>query len=512
MNDFNSDDPQFQLMQRKLASYDWRRLLRHVLCPAQVHVKEAAPTDFAAMFFHEMNPEDIARYQGACEIPGLLCGDFESGTGFPSMFGMGMAGDADLAYTMGKGVALQKRRLGFNWTLAPVCDIALDIDSPMVGLRAAGETADQVIPVTTGYLRGLQDHGMAATAKHFPGDGFNSLDQHVTTPVNRMTEPEWRATYGRTFGAAIEAGVACIMPGHLGLAWAEKPDSRNGVHPPATVSKRLLTGLVREEMGFSGVIVSDAMGMGGVAGFMNPYDSYAAFLEAGGDILLFARYDGFLENEIERCLREGKLKEETLYLRALNVLRLKQSFGLFEEKSEAVPEVATEEWDAAGLAATAKAVRVVRDLPKLLPLAPKPGGKILHLYIGNHPDDAAKRLEDFSDLLAAESGGEVTFWCDPGPEKLFFALREKPFDLVVASLWNQPDYGANVLRLHGPVARNMMDGWMHLGTPVVFVQHGYPFHYRHYPAAMETVISTYGFNKDSLPLVTELIFKKKILL
>ncbi len=506
MNDFLPSDLQFQKAQQKLDGYDWRRVLRHVLCPAQVHVKEAEPTDFAGMFFHEASPEDIARYLGACEIPGLLCGDFESGSGFPSMFGCGVAGDADLAYTMGKGVALQKRKLGFNWTLAPVCDITLDIDSPMVGLRAGGETAEQVVPVTTAYLRGLQDHGMAATAKHFPGDGFGSLDQHVTTPVNRMSELEWRETYGRTFGAAIASGVACVMPGHIGLAWADVPDPRNGVHPPATVSKRLLTGLLREEMGFDGVIVSDAMGMGGVAGFMNPYDSYAAFLEAGGDILLFARYDAFLEKEIERCLREGRLKEETLYVRARNVLKLKQRLGLLAEKSVPVPEMMAEEWDAAGLATTAKAVRVVRDLPKLLPMAPKAGMKILHLYIGNHPDDAGKRLEALTDLLTSESGGEVTFWSDPGPEKLFFGLREQPFDLVVASLWNQPDYGANVLRLHGPVARNFMDGWMHLGTPVVFIQHGYPFHFRHYPAAMETVISTYGFNKHTLPEVIKRIF------
>ena len=507
-----ADDLALAQAQRALARMDWRQLLRQVLCPARVHLKDQPWTDFGAMFFHPAPPAELAReiaeFTQACAIPPLICSDMESGPAgvvpgaieFPSMAGCGVAGDEQLAFEMGRYAAISGRQLGFNWTLAPVVDLARDIDSPMVGLRAAGRTPEAVIPVVRGYLRGLQAHGMAATAKHFPGDGFNSLDQHVTTPVNRMTREEWFATYGKTFSAAIAAGVACVMPGHLGLSWACPVDPRAGVEPPATVSKRLLTGLLREELGFQGVIVSDAMGMGGVAGFMHPYEAYAAFLEAGGDCILFARYDQHFEHEMERCLRQGLLQEATLFERASRLLALKRRFGVLTAKSAPAPVVEPLSVTAAARAMTEASVVVVRDRPQLLPLTLPPQAKVLHVIVGNDLSEGSATISALGPALAGY-GVEVETWSDPGPEKLFFTLRQRQHALVVFSLGNRPDYATNVIRLYGPLARNLMDGWMHLGVPVVFVQHGHPFHHLHYPAAMATVISTYGSTAHAIDLV-----------
>jgi beta-N-acetylhexosaminidase len=502
--------------QKALDGFNWKQLLRQVLCPARMHLPERIAHDFGSLFLHDATV-DLAEFKAGCPIPPLLCGDFESGPslvgdgpfGFPSMSGCGTAGDVELAYQMGLCSANELRQKGIHWSLGPVVDIALDIDSPMVGLRAAGDTPDQVIPATRGFLRGLQAGGVAATAKHFPGDGFNSLDQHNTTPVNRMSREAWEPTYGRTFRAAIEAGVSCIMPGHIGLAWADQPDAKRGVEPPATVSRNVLTGLLREELGFDGLIVSDAMGMGGVAGFMNPYEAVAAFFEAGGDCALFVRYDEFFEREMERCLIAGLLQEETLYLRAQRVLALKQRVGLFDQDTVVSPEVASiSQFAEAARAMTERCVQIVRDLEDLLPICLKPDARVLHVVICNNYDE----VKDSLDAFAVELGNlanEVTTWIDPGPEKLWLGLRDREFDLVVASLANAPSYGANVIRLHGPPARNLMDGWMHLGTPVVWVQHGHPFHHRQYPVAMGTVINTYAARSPhALRRLAEGIFGK----
>ncbi|HEY8966789.1 MAG TPA: glycoside hydrolase family 3 N-terminal domain-containing protein, partial [Candidatus Methylacidiphilales bacterium] len=406
--------------------------------------------------------------------------------------------------------ALEGSALGFNWTLAPVCDLALEIDSPVVAQRAAGRTPEAVVPIVTGYIRGLQEHGMAATAKHFPGDGFATIDQHLATPVNRMTRAEWEATYGRTFSAAIRSGVSCIMPGHIGLSWIEPApaDKHSRGEPPATVSKRILTDLLRNQMGFEGVIVSDAMCMGGVAGYMNYYEACAAFLEAGGDCLLFVRYDAHFEKGMERCLRQGLLREETLLRSASRLLALKERFGLLSgsaaPKKEAAPREASR---AVSETLSRECIEIVRDRRGILPVEPAPGLKVLHLCICSeyaNPDVRAK-LDRFTDELARHAG-HVACWSDPGSEKVFHSLQDKEFDLVVVSLWSQADYAVNVVRLHGPIARNLMDGWMHLGVPVVFVAHAYPFHHHHYRASMDTVINTYQSTLDSVRFAADGIF------
>ena len=518
----SSHSTAYETALRNLKCLNWKHLLRHVVCPAWVHFKEEPPQDFGALFFHPATTEEqkkrITDFRKTCQIPPLICSDMESGPGmmirgatdFPSLFGCGVAGSEELAYDMGRCAAQESSTLGFNWTLAPVCDLALEIDSPVVAQRAAGRTPEAVIPIVTGYIRGLQDHGMAATAKHFPGDGFATIDQHLSTPVNRMSREEWDATYRRTFSAAIQSGVACIMPGHIGLSWIEAGDKPSRGEPPATVSKRILTDLLREQMGFDGVIVSDAMCMGGVAGYMNYYDACAAFLEAGGDCLLFVRYDTHFENEMERCLRQGLLREETLLKSASRMLALKERFGLLDEsadtKKEALPLKA---FESSSEAISQQCIRIMRDRNSILPVTPHSELRVLHLCICSeysNPDIRTK-LDRFTEELRRYAPN-VVCWSDPGSEKVFFSLQNKEFDLVIVSLWGQPDYAVNVVRLNGPIARNLMDGWMHLGIPVIFVAHAYPFHHHHYFASMDTVINTYQSTLHSVKVAADGIFGK----
>lgn len=440
--------------------------------------------------------ERIRRFKEISDVPPLCTADLECGAGsmsglttFPDLMALGANDSESLAYDVGKATALEGRSLGLHWTFSPCVDIAAVPDSPVVSTRSAGRTLEAVLKTCRGYMSGLQDHGLLATLKHFPGDGYTTYDQHLTTVQSPLGMTEWRQGPGEVYRQLIEAGAKTIMAGHVALPAYDQPDPALGSCPPATISRRLLTDLLRGELGFEGFLVSDAMGMGGVAGFINPFESYARFLEAGGDCVLFARVsDRRFYEEMESLVQRGVLKEETVYDRATRVLALKEDLGLFDS----APPVAA--FDASEHAALARrvvdgAVTLVRDRAGVLPQKLTPSTRVLHLVIADDYAERKAAYEGLSSALARRCSLET--WVDPGPHRVFERLRDGDLDLVVCSIGATPSWGISVARLHGPIARNLMEGWMRLGTPVIFVSHCHPFVHLEYDALMDCVINTY---------------------
>ena len=458
-----------------------------------------------------------AALRAACQsnrlqIPPLCTADLECGPGravlglteFPDLMGLGANDSEELAYEVGKVTALEGRSVGLNWTFSPCVDLAEVGDSPVVSTRSAGRRVEQVIRVARGYLRGLQEHGVAATLKHFPGDGHATFDQHLTTVQNPLSHADWWQGPGRVYRELIEAGAKTIMSGHIALPAFDDPDAR-GLYPPATISRRLLTDLLRGELGFDGLLVSDAMGMGGVAGFLPPFEAYARFLEAGGDCVLFARVtERRFYRECERALRDKILREQTLYDRAARVIQFKADQGLLDPGSPSAPEV----FDAAVHASLALrvadgAVALVRDRERLLPLSLQSTTRVLHVVLSSpsYPQYEDQRAAYTALTAALGQRCQVEELNDPGPHLLF--ERVDQFDFVICSIGAATSWGVSVARLHGPICRNLMEGWMRLGTPVVFVNHIHPFVHLEFDALMDCVVNTYR----SLPCTGERIVK-----
>jgi beta-N-acetylhexosaminidase len=476
-------------------------LLRQVMAPHFEERHEGQP--FGSMFFHSCEREEAKRriqaLTDSCEIPPLVMSDLEAGAGrmvkgatrFPSMLACSQANDPALAYEMGKIAALEAGALGYNVTLAPVADLLLNPDSPVVSLRSAGDNPDHTIPILSAYIDGLQAHGMAATIKHFPGDGTGTYDQHLTTPANMLDLGTWRTTQGRVFRALIDEGVHFVMPGHISFPAFDEADPYTGFHPPATLSRRLLQNMLRDELGFAGLIVSDAMNMGGVAGFRNYFDACADFLTCGGDILLFVPEEDFFFEEMCRRIESGRLSLDVLRDRAERVLSYKLQIGLLDDAptpffpypAEKAARVAREVVD--------NSVTLVRDRAGIIPTRIERATRVLHLVIVNDYAATSSATDDLLRAIQAHSD-HVTQWVDPGPNALFQHLYKNACDLVICSAGSTTAYGLNVARLHGPVARNMMQGWMRLGVPVIFVVHQHPFFHKEYEMAADTVINTYG--------------------
>jgi beta-N-acetylhexosaminidase len=299
---------------------------------------------------------------------------------------------------------------------------------------------------------------------------------------------EWWRGPGKIYRELIAAGAKTVMAGHLGFGAYDEKDPKLSLYPPATLSRRLMTDLLRGELGFEGLLVSDAMGMGGVAGFMQPFESYARFLEAGGDCVLFARTnDSRFEAEMQRCLSQGLLGEATLYDRAERMLTFKEDLGLLDGRPDPVAFDPGEHQRLA-LRVARGAPALVRDREGTLPVALSRESRVLHVVVAA---DYAERQACYAAITQALSArAQVEELVDPGPHALF--QRVTDFDLVVCSASAVPSWGVSVARLHGPLCRNLMEGWMRMGTPVVFVSHVHPFLHEEFDPLMDCVVNLFG--------------------
>jgi beta-N-acetylhexosaminidase len=482
-----------------------RELLNQVCCPAFSRVGSDCQEAFGSMFFHPMEREvlerEIAGFKAKCGIPPFIVSDLETGAGhmvlgatkFPYMMGLSQTNSEELAYEVGAIAATEAGELGYNWTFSPVADLAYDPDSPVVGMRSAGMEPEHASKIVSAYMRGLQENGMMATIKHFPGDGYGSYDQHLTTPVNPLDKEQWRSGPGKVFQNLIDDGAMVVMPGHISLPAFDDIDIATGVCPPATISKRLLVDLLRGEMGFDGLIVTDALEMGGLVGYINYFDGCALALENGCDILLFPRMDELFYKEMLARVESGLLSLATLKDRASRVISLKEQFGLLEDRKPEVvaisdpvhnQEIARE--------VVSRSITVVRDRKGLIPFSPgKRLSKVLHIAIMNNHE----RYESLYGTIRNELGKyaeQVEQMIDPGPDKLYQAMNDGGFELVICSIGSELSYGLNVVRLHGEVARNMMGGWTKLGMPIIFISHFHPFVHKEYEVSIETIVNTYG--------------------
>jgi beta-N-acetylhexosaminidase len=211
---------------------------------------------------------------------GLVQRLVEGFTSLPEAAVVGAAGDADLARQYGAMVGAELRATGVNMDLAPVLDVNDNPANPVIGRRAFGTTPAAVIAVALPFIDGLHDAQVAAVGKHFPGHGNTETDSHFTLPVVHKSLDELEATELAPFRAAIEAGIDAIMVAHVAYPSLDP----SGL--PASISSTIVTGLLREQLGFEGVIVTDDMGMAGVAALMPSEQAVVEAVKAGVDLVI----------------------------------------------------------------------------------------------------------------------------------------------------------------------------------------------------------------------------------
>ena len=258
---------------------------------------------------------------------------------------IGATGNVEYARALGKMSNTEAAAIGCNLSFAPVSDIYYNWHNPIVSLRTYGNDPQRVIEMTQAYLEGAHEvPGFCCAAKHFPGDGLDDRDQHVANSVNTFSCEEWDATFGKIYANLIDNGLEAIMAGHIMLpsyTRAINPDIKDDDIMPATLSKELLTGLLREKMGFNGMILTDASHMVGMTCRMKRKDILPTAIAAGCDMFLFFNDMDEDFGSMMDGYKNGIITEERLSDALHRILGLKAHMGLHKKaKTELVPPAA----------------------------------------------------------------------------------------------------------------------------------------------------------------------------
>lgn len=333
--------------------------------------------------------QQLAQGSGA-KIPLFIATDQEGGivarlrndtVVMPGGMALGAAGSPELAYEAGRSTARQLLAVGVNMNFAPVVDVNNNPANPVIGIRSIGEDPQLVAELGAAFIRGQQAEGVISTAKHFPGHGDTDTDSHIALP--RVDHPRERLDQVELvpFRAAIEAGVDSIMTAHVTFP---SVDPTPGL--PATLSHRTLTGLLREELGHEGLIVTDAMEMQAITANFGIAEAAVRAVEAGADMVLVAWpsdwYDAVrVIQALLAAARSGRISEERIDASVERILRLKFDRGLFDAEPPSAAEVAERvgrpEDQALALEIARAAVTVVKDSQGAIPLEPQQIGRVL---------------------------------------------------------------------------------------------------------------------------------------
>jgi beta-N-acetylhexosaminidase len=291
---------------------------------------------------------------------------------FPGGMALGATGDPEVARQVARAIAGELKALGLNTDFAPVLDVNNNYKNPVIGIRSFGSDPAQVASYGVAFLEGLQGEGVLAFGKHFPGHGDTAVDSHLSLPVVPHARERLEAVEFVPFKAAMKAGVAGIMSAHVSFPAIESvvPDL------PATLSPRVLTGLLRDEMGYTGLVATDSIEMGALAqsGYAIPL-APAMALQAGADLLLFNRDHALHQQSIEFItgwLKEGKIPQKRLDEAVLRVLQAKAKFGILEpalaDPEKTATLVGNEATHRIAQEAARRSITLLRDRAGLIPL------------------------------------------------------------------------------------------------------------------------------------------------
>lgn len=331
--------------------------------------------------------------QALADVPLLIAGDFEYGaamrvrhaTTFPRAMAIGATRNARYAYEVGRITALEGRALGVHQNYAPTIDVNNNPRNPVINTRSFGDDASMVSEMGVAYTKGTQDGGMIATLKHFPGHGDTDVDTHLGLATLNHDKKHYEAVEFPPFRAAIEAGAMAVMVGHVALP---AYDSVGGV--PATLSPRITTDLLRRQLHFDGLIVTDALRMRGVSARYSSGEAAVLAVKAGADVVLMPEDVDVAIDALIAAVKRGEITEDRLDASVRKVLKAKQWAGLDKERLVDVTKIPsivhTREHELLAKEIARKAVTVLGNGSSILPLLPGDGRKFLDIIISDTED------------------------------------------------------------------------------------------------------------------------------
>ena len=461
------------------------------------------------------------RLNAKAKLPLLVAADLESGPGMrfpdlvfgPSAMAVAATGDLDLAERRALSTAEAARALGIQVVFAPVADVNNNPDNPVINTRSFGEEPASVGRLVAATVKGLQEGGVLACLKHFPGHGDTAVDSHRSLPVLSADRARLDAVELVPFRAGIAAGARSVMTGHLAVPALDPTPVPILANPtrthdfteevkeveakgtlPAVVSRAMTTGLLRGELGFSGLVFTDSMSMGGVVAHFETGEAAVRVLEAGGDVVLMPPDPRRAIDAIVAAVENGRLPLARLDEAVGRVLAEKERLGLFRAPELPLAEVSRRAGTLPQKAAEEEVARrgltLVREAAGVLPL--RPGARLLVLAL--HDERTSVAIDGTLQAELGKRAASVDFArLDPtscAGEGAGAAARAKDADAVLVALFVRPRSGRGTIEVP-PEGKAAVASLLASGRPVVAVSFGSPYLLRDLPG-LETYLCAYG--------------------
>lgn len=466
-------------------------------------VQKAEPYQTAAFF---------NRIQKLSKLPLLVGADFERGASmrlngtpqYPHLMAYGAANDLDATRALGRATAREARAMGIHWVYAPDADVNNNPDNPIINIRSFGEDPKLVAAHVRAFIEGARSnpaHPVLLTVKHFPGHGDTATDSHIGLGVVSASRERMNEVELAPFRAAIAAGVDSVMTAHLAVPALDSETL------PATVSRNIITGLLRETLGFNGIITTDAMDMQGLAKQFPPGEAAVRALEAGVDVLLVPANPRAAVQAIVAAVQSGRIPRARLDESVRKVLSAKVRLGLhrhrqvnLESLSEAIDSPEDSEYAAS---VAARALTLVRNEDSLLPL--DRSEPACHFVLSNSRFSSQGR--DLSEALRQASPQSRVTLLDPNlPEQEYKAHSEASascpaitvFTFVVSAAYQ----GSISLPGRYPA---FVEALLATGKPVALVSMGNPYLIRAFPA-VKAYLAAFSTASPSETAVVKAIF------
>ena len=438
--------------------------------------------------------------------------------------------DKRYAYEMGRVSGVEAAAIGCNWSFAPIVDINRNWRNPIISTRTWSADVEQTLELSLEYMKGIMESGIAPAAKHFPGDGIDERDQHLSFAPNSLSVEEWDATFGRVYSGLFEAGLPSIMAGHIALPEYVKyfnPEATTQeIYMPATLSKYVLTDLLRGKMKFNGLVVTDASHMVAMTSAMKRSEMLPTAIAAGSDLFLFFNdpdedFEWMMEGYKNGIITDERLEEaltRILGTKAALGLHKKAKTEILPEKEVAMAKIGLEENKAIAKEVSDKAITLVKNTKNQLPLTPQTHKRIMLYTVeqaGFAPNKVeADRLNQRVKAKLEAQGFEVTLF-DPAAglngKQLLAATPIKEFvdqfDAVMLFVHVAGFSQSNVRRITWAMPMGPDIPWYVTELPTVCVSVFNPFHLIDVPM-VPTYINAYSDNDATLDLVIEKIMGK----
>jgi len=437
------------------------------------------------------------------KVPLLVAADFERGlsfrvadtTSFPWTMAVGATGSEQYSYEQGLIAGQEARALGVHWIFAPVVDVNNNPDNPVINIRSFGEDPKLVARLGAAFIRGAKKAGVLTTAKHFPGHGNTGADSHLGLAVVDSGLKQLQAVEFIPFESAIESGVDSIMTAHVAV-----PNVTDSPDTPATLSSKILTDLLRNKLNFTGLVVTDALEMGGITNTYWGGQAAIRAIQAGADVLLLPPDAAVAINEVERAVRRGDISEKRIDESVRKLLSAKTRMGLHQKRTVPLGQireiVASPHSLRLAQEIADRSITLVKDDQRLLPMNPLNDSRLLSIVLTSDLDSSPGAV--FQAELRKRFLSVRTAWGNAGTSDELMASIDKVIsesDAVVCASFARLSSGQDTIAIPQN-QQTIVKKLAASGKPLVWVAFGNPYILRLAPEA-GTYLCTFSYSDVS---------------